>query len=211
MRLRVPVVLVLAICVATSGASAQSLTSPDMAKVQAVGPDSFNVKVITSKGEFVVRIRRNWAPKGSDRLYYLFNAHYYDGVEFYRVIQGFMAQFGFSGDPKISAAWQNRTIPDDPVKKSNTRGMLTFATRGPNTRTTQLFINYGNNTNLDGMGFAPLGSVISGMAAVDSLYKGYGEAPDQMAISTNGNAYLKKSFPKLDYIVTARISQEWKK
>ena len=195
----------------SASASAQGLAKPDAAKVAAVGPDSFNVKFTTTKGEFVARVRRSWSPKGADRLYYLFNAHYYDGVVFYRVVPGFMAQFGFNGDPKISAAWFNRSIPDEPVKVSNTRGTMSFAARGPNTRTTQLFINFGNNAQLDGMRFAPLASIVSGMAVVDSIYKGYGEAPDQGMITKDGNAYLKKAFPKLDAIVTARVSQEWKK
>lgn len=207
MRLRL---IALLSCAAVS-VSAQDLAKPDAAKVAAIGPDSFNVKFTTTKGEFVARVRRSWSPKGADRLYYLFNTHYYDGVVFYRVVPGFMAQFGFNPDPTISAAWFNRTIPDEPVKVSNSRGTLSFAARGPNTRTTQLFINFGNNAQLDGMRFAPLASIVSGMAVVDSIYKGYGEAPDQGMITKDGNAYLKKAFPKLDAIVTARVSQEWKK
>jgi len=197
--------------VAVASASAQDLTKPDAAKVAAVGPDSFNVTFTTTKGEFVVRVRRVWSPKAADRLYYLFNAKYYDGVVFYRVVPGFMAQFGFNGDPKVSAAWFSRTIPDEPVRVSNSRGTMSFAARGPNTRTTQLFINFAANAQLDGMKFAPVANVISGMSVVDLLYKGYGEAPDQGMISKSGNAYLKKSFPKLDAILTARVSQEWKK
>lgn len=207
MRLR----LLALLSFAAVSAAAQDLTKPDAAKVAAVGPDSFNVKFTTTKGEFVVRVRRSWSPKGADRLYYLFNARYYDGVVFYRVVPGFMAQFGFNSDPKISAAWFNRTIPDEPVKVSNSRGTMSFAARGPNTRTTQLFINFGNNAQLDGMRFAPVASVVTGMAVVDSIYKGYGEGPDQGMITKDGNAYLKKAFPKLDAIVTARVSQEWKK
>ncbi|MCX5755916.1 MAG: peptidylprolyl isomerase [Gemmatimonadetes bacterium] len=197
--------------VAVASASAQDLTKPDAAKVAAVGPDSFNVTFTTTKGEFVVRVRRVWSPKAADRLYYLFNAKYYDGVVFYRVVPGFMAQFGFNGDPKVSAAWFSRTIPDEPVRVSNSRGTMSFAARGPNTRTTQLFINFAANAQLDGMKFAPVATVISGMSVVDLLYKGYGEAPDQGMISKSGNAYLKKAFPKLDAILTARVSQEWKK
>jgi len=208
-RLRLIAFLVLAIAPAT--APAQDLLKPDAAKVAAVGPDSFNVQIATTKGEIVVRVRRGWSPKGADRLYYLFNSHYYDGVVFYRVVQGFMAQFGFNGDPKVSAAWFNRTIPDEAVKVSNKRGTMSFAARGPNTRTTQLFINFGDNAQLDGMHFAPVASVVSGMAVVDALYKGYGEAPDQGMISKDGNAYLKKAFPKLDAIITAKVVKEWKK
>ena len=202
---------------ALNGASAQTLLKPDAAKLAAVGPDSFDVKFATSRGEFLVRIRRGWSPRGADRLYYLFNAHFYDGIAFYRVVSGFMAQFGAHGDPKVAAEWFNRGIQDEPVKVSNTRGTLTFANRGPNTRSTQLFINFGNNAQLDGMGFAPLGSVVTGMAVVDSLYKGYGEGaprgtgPDQDLIARQGNAYLHKAFPKLDSIVTARVAKEWKR
>ena len=211
MRLRLTALL---LALAVNGACAQgpdALRNPDAAKVAAVGPDSFNVKFATTKGDIVLRVRRAWSPKGADRLYYLVNAHYYDGVVFYRVVPGFMAQFGFNPDPKVSAVWFNRTIPDEPVKVSNKRGTMSFAARGPNTRTTQLFINFAENAQLDGMKFAPLGAVVSGMSAVDSLYKGYGEAPDQGMITSTGNAYLKKAFPKLDAIVTARVTQEWKK
>jgi peptidyl-prolyl cis-trans isomerase A (cyclophilin A) len=192
---------------------------PDKAKVDAVGPDSFLVHVITSKGPFDVKIHRDWSPKGADHLYFLFSNGYYDGIRFYRVIQGFMAQFGAAGDTAIGHRWGERTIMADPVKKSNTRGMLTYAMRGSdyNSRSTQLFINFGNNGNLDGVGFAPVGEVVTGMAAVDSLYNGYGEGfpqgqgPDQGRLSNEGNAYLIKEFPKLDFIKTARVKEEWKK
>lgn len=213
MRLRFLILLAFAF----DAAAAQSLLKPDPAKLAAVGPDSFNVKFVTSRGEFVLRVRRAWSPRGADRLYYLCGAHFYDGIVFYRVVAGFMAQFGAHGDPKVAAAWFDRGIRDEPPKVSNTRGTLTFANRGPNTRSTQLFINYANNSQLDAMGFAPLGSVLSGMAVVDSLYKGYGEGaprgtgPDQGLIARQGNAYLHKAFPKLDSIVTARVVQEWKK
>jgi peptidyl-prolyl cis-trans isomerase A (cyclophilin A) len=128
------------------------------------------------------------------------------------VLPGFMAQFGMSGDTAVNRAWKDLSFTDDPVKHSNTRGMLTFANRGgPGTRANQLFINFGNNANLDGMMFSPIGEVRNGMSVVDSIYSGYGESPDQGRINAEGNAYLNKDFPKLDYIVTARISQEWKK
>jgi peptidyl-prolyl cis-trans isomerase A (cyclophilin A) len=143
---------------------------------------------------------------------------FFDGVRFFRVLDGFMAQFGVSGDTTVSRVWRDLHLTDDPVTQSNTRGRLTFATAGPNTRTTQLFINFGNNASLDKTGFSPIGEVSNGMNVVDSLYSGYGEGnegggrgPAQGRLGTEGNAYLKKDFPKLDFIVTARVAQEWKK
>jgi cyclophilin family peptidyl-prolyl cis-trans isomerase len=187
------------------------LTHPDAAKVAAAGPDSFTVHMVTSRGEFDLRVHRDWSPKAADRLYYLVANNYYDGIRFFRVIDGFMAQFGMPGDPAIGRVWSDRDIEDEPVKHSNTRGTLTFANKGPNTRSAQLFINFRDNAQLDARGFTPFGEVTNGMAAVDSLYKGYGEAPDQGRIGAQGNAYLAHDFPKLDSIVTARVSQEWKK
>ena len=187
------------------------LTHPDAAKVAAAGPDSFMVHVVTSRGPFDLKVHRDWSPKAADRLYYLVANNYYDGIRFFRVVDGFMAQFGMPGDPAIGRVWSDRNIADEPVKHSNTRGTLTFANKGPNTRSAQLFINFRDNAQLDGLGFAPFGEVTNGMAAVDSLYKGYGEAPDQGRISAQGNVYLAHEFPKLDSIVTARVSQEWKK
>jgi peptidyl-prolyl cis-trans isomerase A (cyclophilin A) len=198
------------------GPSAGGLLHPDSAKVAAVGPDSFMVHVTTSRGAFDIKVHRDWSPKGADRLYYLVSNNFYDGIRFFRVLDGFMAQFGMPGDPSIGRVWSDRGIDDEPVKHSNKRGTLTFATAGPNSRTTQLFINFRDNTQLDGMGFAPFGEVTSGMKSVDSLYKGYGEGapdgrgPDQGRIRSEGNAYLAREFPKLDSIVTARVSQEWK-
>ncbi len=200
-----------------AAAPSQALLHPDSAKAKAVGPDSFVVHVVTSKGPFDVKIHRDWSPRGSDHLYYLVSNGFYDGIRFYRVIGGFMAQFGAASDTAVGHIWGNWAIQDDPVKHSNTRGTLSFATRGPNTRSTQLFINYGANSNLDGMGFSPLGEVTTGMGVVDSLYNGYGEGapngrgPDQGQLGREGNAYLVREFPQLDYIVTARVAQEWKK
>src|SRR5207244_6499652 len=127
----------------------------------------------TSAGDFVIAVRRDWAPHGADRFYNLVKSGYYDGVRFFRVIPGFMAQFGIHGDPQVSATWRERSIPDDPVRQSNARGMVTFATAGPNTRTTQVFINYRDNAGLDGQGFAPFGQVVEGMEVVDRLFAGY--------------------------------------
>jgi peptidyl-prolyl cis-trans isomerase A (cyclophilin A) len=181
----------------------------------AQGPDSFDVTFYTTKGPVTARVRRAWAPRGADRVFHAVRARYYDGVRFYRVIPGFMAQFGFNGSPAVSRAWAAHEMRDDPVRQTNARGMLTFASRGPNTRTVQLFINTAANRNLDALGFAPIGQVLAGMAAVEALYAGYGEGaprgpgPDQELIALQGNAYLTKSFPKLDAIDSARVVQLW--
>jgi peptidyl-prolyl cis-trans isomerase A (cyclophilin A) len=195
----------------SAGGGTSSLTKPNKAAIATPAPDSFKVAVETSKGNFTIMARRSWAPLGVDRFYHLVQLGYYDDTRFFRVLQGFMAQFGLNGNPKVNEAWEPLTLEDDPVKQSNKRGTVTFATGGPNTRTTQLFINYVDNANLDGMGFAPIGEVIDGMAVVDSLYGDYGEGapngggPDQGRIAAQGNAYLTQNFPKLDFIRTARI------
>jgi peptidyl-prolyl cis-trans isomerase A (cyclophilin A) len=189
----------------------QSLTNPAALTEQA--PATYKVKFDTSKGPFVIEVHRDWAPIGADRFYNLVKNGFYNNARFFRVITGFMVQFGINADPHLSAQWHNARINDDPTKVSNTRGMITFATAGPNTRTTQVFINYGNNARLDGQGFAPFGQVVSGMAIVDALYGGYGEGapggagPEQGRVQSEGNAYLIKEFPKLDYIKTATIVQ----
>ena len=165
----------------------------------------------TTKGKFTIEVTRSLAPNGADRFYNLVRSGYFKDVAFFRVIPGFMCQFGIHGDPNVSAKWREAAIPDDPVKGSNTRGTITFATAGPNTRTTQLFINFGDNVNLDGMGFSPFGKVIAGMGVVDKINGEYGDGPpggngpDQGRIQTEGNAYLKKDFPNLDYIKSATI------
>lgn len=183
----------------------------DPSKLTEKAPDTFKARFDTTKGSFVVEITRASAPLGADRFYNLVRSGFFTDVEFFRVIPGFMAQFGIHGDPKVSAAWREARISDDPVKASNTRGAITFATAGPNTRTTQLFINYGNNSRLDSMGFAPIGKVVEGMDVVDKLYGEYGEGapqgrgPNQGRIQAEGNAYLKKDFPNLDSIKSATI------
>ena len=204
------------VCLVGSGAvgaqgAAPSLKSP--ATLTEKAPDTFKVNVDTTKGPFVIEVTRAWAPNGADRFYNLVKNGFFDQVRFFRVIDGFMAQFGIHGDPAISAVWRNARIPDDPVKQSNKKGYITFATAGPGTRTTQLFINLVDNGGLDPQGFAPLGRVVSGMNVVQKLYNGYGEGapsgrgPDQGRVQAEGNAYLEKSFPKLDYIKTASIAQ----
>jgi peptidyl-prolyl cis-trans isomerase A (cyclophilin A) len=171
----------------------------------AASPESFRVKFETTKGPVTVEVTRAWAPKGADRFYRLVSEGYFKDLRFFRVLPGFMAQFGLSGDPALNAKMDSLQIPDDPVTQSNTRGMVTFATAGPNTRTNQFFINYGNNASLDSQGFSPFGRVVDGMKAVDAVYSGYGEAPSQDLIEKQGNEYLQRAFPKLDYIKSATI------
>ena len=185
--------------------------------VDTPAPDSFTVRFATSRGVFDVRVHRDWALRGADRVYSLARARFFDGVRFFRAVDKFVAQFGLNGDTAVSRAWRGTRIPDDTARKSNVRGTLSFAAGGPNTRTTQMYINFGDNSRLDRTGFAVFGQVIAGMdAVVDSIYKGYseaaprGEGPSQDSISRQGNAYLIRGFPKLDYVITARVIQEWK-
>jgi peptidyl-prolyl cis-trans isomerase A (cyclophilin A) len=171
----------------------------------AAAPAQYRVRFDTSCGAFVVNILRAEAPHGADRLYDLVKHHFFDGARFFRVVPGFVVQWGYPADAAVLNKWHT-AIPDDPVRASNTRGTITYAaTSEPNSRSTQLFINYGNNTRLDSLGFAPLGKVVSGMAVVDHIYFGYGESPDQSLIAQAGNTYLNRVFPKLDYIKTARV------
>jgi len=177
----------------------------------AKAPETFDVKFTTTQGDFVVHVVRAWAPLGADRFYNMAKHHYFDGAAFFRVISGFMAQFGLSAYPEVNRVWSSATIKDDKVTQSNKRGAITFATAGPNTRTTQLFINFANNNGLDGQGFAPFGEVTSGMDVVDKLYSDYGDGPpqgrgpDQGRVTNEGRAYLEKSFPKLDTIKTTTL------
>jgi peptidyl-prolyl cis-trans isomerase A (cyclophilin A) len=191
--------------------AAEGLMNADSADMKQKAPKEFRVKFETSKGDFIMELDRGMAPRGVDRIYNLVNAGFYDGVRFFRVLDNFMAQFGISGDPKVSAAWNQARILDDPVRQSNTRGMVSFAMAGPNTRTTQLFINYKDNSSLDGQGFSPIGRVVEGMEVVDSFYKGYGEGaprgqgPNQARVQAEGNTYLEAEFPQLDYVKKATI------
>jgi peptidyl-prolyl cis-trans isomerase A (cyclophilin A) len=192
------------------GCSQQPGTGSAPAKLEHA-PDVYKVKFETSKGDVVVQVNKEWAPLGAERFFQLVQSGFYDKARFFRVLPRFMVQFGINADPKTSALWQNMRIPDDPVKQSNTRGRLTFAMRGPGTRTTQVFINYADNSRLDASGFAPLGEVVSGMDVVDKIYSGYGEGypggngPRQDLMQTQGNAYLEQSFPRLDYIKKASL------
>jgi peptidyl-prolyl cis-trans isomerase A (cyclophilin A) len=185
--------------------SPAALMDPQSTEMRADAPASYRARFETSAGSFVVEVTRAWAPDGADRFYNLVRHGFFDGTRFFRVVPGFMVQFGLSGAADISARWREATIPDDPVLQHNTRGTLTFATAGPNSRTTQMFINFGDNTRLDAMGFAPLGRVVEGMDAVDRIYAAYGEAPNQGLIQMRGNAYLAAQFPKLDTIARATI------
>jgi peptidyl-prolyl cis-trans isomerase A (cyclophilin A) len=192
-------------------ADKSNLKNPAALNEQA--PATFKADFDTSKGKFVVEVHRDWAPNGADRFYNLVKNGFYDEARFFRVLDGFMAQFGIHADPAIQAVWTSARIKDDPAKQSNRRGYVVFATAGPNTRTTQLFVNFGDNTGLDRQGFTPFGQVASGMDVVDKLYSGYGEGapsgkgPSQGRLNSEGNAYLMKEFPKLDYVKTATIEK----
>jgi len=174
-------------------------------------PETFRVRFETSQGAFVVQVVRDWAPRGADRFYHLVRSGFYDGTRFYRAVQDFMVQFGVHGDPAVTAAWLDATIDDDPVRTSNERGRISFAAAGPDTRTTELFINLRENARLDPLGFAPFGEVVEGMDVVDRLHTGYGEVgffgpgpvPDR--IYMEGNEYLERDFPALDHIVRATL------
>jgi peptidyl-prolyl cis-trans isomerase A (cyclophilin A) len=190
-------------------ASAANLGNP--ASLNEKAPNVYKAKFDTTKGTFVIEVHRDWAPNGADRFYNLVKNGFFNDARFFRVIDGFMVQFGISGNPDLSAVWRNARIPDDRVKESNTRGTVSFATAGPNTRTTQVFINLGDNVGLDGQGFSPFGAVMSGMDVVDSFFGGYGDGPprgrgpDQARVQKEGNAFLTTKFPKLDYIKSATV------
>jgi len=195
---------------AEQAAARKALMNPAALKAQA--PAAYKVKFDTSVGVFVVQVTREWAPHGADRFFNLVTNGFYNDARFFRAIPNFMVQFGINGDPAISAVWRNAQIPVDPVKQSNKRGYITYAMgASPSTRTTQVFINFRDNGNLDSMGFAPFGQVVEGMDVVDKISTVYGEGaprgkgPEQGRVQSEGNAYLIKSFPKLDYIKTATV------
>jgi peptidyl-prolyl cis-trans isomerase A (cyclophilin A) len=218
--------------IATTIASAKSTASPNAATPVASGPSTqktaaqlapnlakdtapaeYKAKFNTTKGSFTVDVHRDWAPLGADRFYNLVKLGFYNETRFFRVVDGFMVQWGIHGDPAVNTEWKTTTIQDDPVKQSNKKGFISFATSGANSRTTQVFINFGDNARLDGMGFAAFGQIVDGQSVVDSLYKGYGEGaprgqgPDQGRMQSEGNTYLKKDFDKLDWIKEAHIEK----
>jgi peptidyl-prolyl cis-trans isomerase A (cyclophilin A) len=199
---------------ATGTAAARNGDAPIYHPEKAVekAPDTFKAKFSTTKGDFVIAVTRAWAPNGADRFYNLIKLGFYDGARFYRAIDGFMVQFGVNADPSVNGAWYRANIPDDPVVKSNTRGFVTFAMAGANSRRTEVFINYvDKDKRLDALGFAPFGEVVDGMKVVDSLYKGYGETapkgkgPDFGRATREGEVYLAKEFPELDRITSAKL------
>ncbi|MEM7136969.1 MAG: peptidylprolyl isomerase [Myxococcota bacterium] len=221
MRLRVKAVITFVACLALAGgmsstAFGEESKAPKQDESKPSKPASrkaparYKAELLTTQGPIVIEVERDWAPRGADRFYQLVKSGYFTNVAFFRVIDGFMAQAGISGDPGTTAKWRNKRIPDDPVKLSNTRGTVTFAMAGPGSRTTQFYINLVDNTRLDSMGFSPFGKV-KNMKAADALYSGYGEGapagkgPSQAVMQREGNAYLKKYFPKLDYIKSAKI------
>ena len=193
-------------------AARPSLMTP--ASLHAKAPDLYKAQFTTTRGDFVVEVHREWAPLGADRFYNLVKNGYFTNAAFFRVVPGFIVQFGLNANPAVNKVWMNANIKDDPVMGSNKRGTLVFATAGPNTRTTQLFINFGDNSaSLDKQGFAPFGEVVSGMDVVDKLYSGYGEIYGGKSnfelgrFMSDGNAYLTKALPKLDYIKAATIAK----
>ena len=174
-------------------------------------PAVYNVKFETSGGDFVIQVNREWAPLGADRFHELVSKGFFDECRFFRVVPDFMVQFGINGDPKVQSKWRDAKIKDDKVTQSNKKGYITFATSGPNSRTSQVFINVSDNSFLDRLGFAPFGQVVEGMDVVEKINAQYGESPDQSAIQASGNAYLTKKFPELTYIKKATIVVDEKK
>jgi peptidyl-prolyl cis-trans isomerase A (cyclophilin A) len=188
-----------------------SCTKKEARETSGPAPAEYRVLLQTTKGDVVVLVHRDWAPLGADRFYELTKIGFYDGDRFFRALRGFVVQFGVNGDPKVNKQWSEMSIKDDPPKVSNKVGTVTFATSGPDTRATQIFINIGDNSRLDSQGFTPFGEVTQGMEKLENVYMDYGDGPpsgsgpDQAAIADIGNRYLEEHFPKLDYIKTARV------
>jgi peptidyl-prolyl cis-trans isomerase A (cyclophilin A) len=205
-----------AILLASAGLTAQTSPLAKTAKLRnpaalnEQAPAKYNADFDTTKGKFTITVTRAWAPLGADRFYNLVKNGFYDGAKFFRVVPPFVVQFGISPYPDVSKKWRGETIPDDPVTNHNVRGAVSFASAGANTRTTQMFINLGDNRALDNNGFAPIGTVTSGMDVVDSLYSGYADQPTshQREMETEGNSWLDKQYPKLDSIETAKVTHE---
>jgi peptidyl-prolyl cis-trans isomerase A (cyclophilin A) len=204
--------LTFAVALLPAAAFAQKPSLSNPASLNEKAPDTYRVRLDTSAGPVVIQVTRDWAPLGADRFYNLVKNGFYDGARFFRVLSGFMAQVGMSGEPSVQKVWSRANFNDDPVKQSNKRGFVTFAKTGaPNSRSTQFFINFGDNSFLDKQGFAPFGEVKEGMAAVDKLFTyGKDNVPDQGRIINEGNAYLQKEYPKLDFIKKATIEPEKK-
>jgi peptidyl-prolyl cis-trans isomerase A (cyclophilin A) len=199
-------------CSSGSSFKVESTESSRTPAVSTTAPEAYKVRLTTTKGAFDIDVHRDWAPRGADRFYELVQKKFYDDASFFRVLKGFAAQFGINKDPSVTQLWNDMKIIDDPAKQRNTRGTVSFAIRGPNSRTTQVFVNLVDNKTLDSSGFAPFGTISDeGMEVVDKLYGGYGEmiprgnGPDPMKIQAIGNEYLERNFPKLDYIKTARV------
>jgi peptidyl-prolyl cis-trans isomerase A (cyclophilin A) len=185
-------------------AAAPNLLRPSTLKARA--PEVYRVKLTTTKGDVIIQVNRAWAPIGADRFYNLVRSGFFKDAAFFRTIPNFMTQFGIPARPDVAKAWEQANLIDDRVTQSNKRGMVTFAKTGaPNSRSTQIFINFGDNVFLDAQGFAPFGQVIQGMDIVDKFFSGYGDAPDQGRITAQGKAYLDRSFPNLDRIVNAVV------
>jgi len=213
---------VIAALLAIGCAKPAPLTNPAHPKFAEAAPDSFDVEIRTTKGRMLVRVRRGWSPNGADRFYVLSQNRYFDSVAFHRTIRNFVAQFGIHGDTAVSAAWRGKSIPDDSMRARNEKGTLAFARGGPNTRSVQLFFNtVHNNPRLDtlnGFGFPPIGEVVFGREVLDSLNWEYSgtrggqtfPGPSQDSLTRQGNAYLLRAFPRLDYILTARVVRRWR-
>jgi peptidyl-prolyl cis-trans isomerase A (cyclophilin A) len=212
MMIRSLAVTAIALAALVMPVAAQAQVNPNLAKLRnpsalnETAPAAYKVKFDTTAGAFVVQVHRDWAPLGADRFYNMVKNGFFDDVRFFRVVPNFMVQFGFSGDPAVTAIWDRVKLKDDPVKQSNKRGYMTFANTGSaDTRGTNVFISYKDNGFLDSQFFAPFGEVVQGMAVVDKINSQYGEQPNQNSIRTQGNAYLSKTFPKMDYIKKATI------
>jgi len=189
---------------AKAAPAASSLLNPSSLKARA--PEMFQAKLTTTKGDIVIEVTRAWAPLGADRFYNLVRSGFFTNCTFFRIVPRFVVQFGISPRPDVARVWESARIVDDPVRHSNKRGTITFATAGPNTRTTQFFINYSDNVPLDSQGFAAFGEVVQGMdTVVDKIYAGYGERPDQGRLQSEGKAYTDREFPMLDKILSATI------